>query len=117
LNAGISLNQVTMKSKSQTGHAISILDSQLGDAHTIDSLCADPGVIGLYTPFTFPSGSMSDSVCLIHLRPRASGYITVGLVYGPHEDINPLLNLKESILCIAHLLMALLSVWEEFSIG
>jgi hypothetical protein len=53
----------------------------------------------------------------MHLRPRASGYATAGLVYGPPEDIDPLVNMEQSIPCITHLSLGLQPMWAEFSIG
>jgi hypothetical protein len=43
--------------------------SHLGDGRAIGSLCADPAVIELCTPLTFPRGNMFDGLCLIRLRP------------------------------------------------
>jgi hypothetical protein len=80
-----------------------IPDSKLGDGRAIASLYASPAIIGLSAPFTFPFGSNSDSLWVMRLRPRASGYVTVELVYGQPEETDPLVNMEESIPCIAHL--------------
>jgi hypothetical protein len=101
---------VALESEQQVGLVIFIPDFQSGDGRAIRSLCAYPAVIGLCTPFTFPSGNMSDSLRLMYLRPRASGCITTGLACRPPGDVDPLVNIEESIPCMAHLSMVLQAV-------
>jgi hypothetical protein len=117
LNADPTLNQVALESEQQTSPDVSIPDSQLGDERTLGSLCAHPSVIGLCRPFILPFGSMSGSLHLMRLHPGASGSVTAGLVYGPPDDIDSLVNMEESIPSVAHLSMGLQPVREEFSIG
>jgi hypothetical protein len=117
LNADTPLNQMVLKSEQQARLAISISDSQLGDGRAIGFLCPCPGVIGLCAPFTFPFVGMSGNLYLMRLLPRASDYVTAGLVHGPPEDVDPLANMEESIPCATNLSMAWQPVWEEFSIG
>jgi hypothetical protein len=53
--------------------------------------------LSLNCPRRFALGSMSDSLCLARLRPRASGYATAELVHGPPEDIDTLVNMEEGM--------------------
>jgi hypothetical protein len=108
---------VILKSEQQTQFAVFIPASQLSDGRVIRSFRAYPTVIGLCIPFTFPFGSMSDSLCLMRLHRRVSGHVTAGLVHGPPKEIDPLVNMDQNIPCILRLSIPLGLVWEEFSIG
>jgi hypothetical protein len=46
---------------------------------------------------------MAQARCAMCLRPRVSGLIQPGLIYGPAEDVGPLPNDEEAIPCMANL--------------
>jgi hypothetical protein len=116
LNANTSLSQVALKSEQQIGLAIFILDSQSGDGWAIGSLCAHRAVIGLCTPLTFHSSGCL-AACTGCALTRVRVATSLQTVDSPPEEIDALVNMKESITCVTHLSMTLQPVWEESSLA